>query len=322
MDLLKIQDYLSGKASPQDALEVQMYLAEHMDDPEIAAILESQFDSCRAEDKNDGALISTRSRLGLEGRKHYKLWTALAAALLLLVSLPLAFRAGSRSHHEPEAVVWQEITVPVAQTRILRLPDGSTLALNAGSRVTWPDRFQGGSREIFLDGEVMANVAHDPETPFIIHCGEVNVRVHGTSFDLKAYRDATMMEVMLKEGSVSMDIPSVDGRREVKLTPGDIAQFDRSEGGVTLSRVSAEGYKNFADNGALSFINTPLSDIVADLERVYGAHLIVADPSIASQRFLAFFTNGESLEEILRLLSVNGGLRYVRRSETIYIYKK
>ena len=37
---------------------------------------------------------------------------------------------------------------------------------------------------------------------------------------------------------------------------------------------------------------------------------------------LLLVLNGESLEEILRLLSVNGGLRYVRRSETIYIYKK
>ena len=324
IDLQKIQDYLSGKAGPVEELEVQIYLSEHMDDPEIAAMLERQFDSCRTENEGEDALASTRSRLGLDKRKGFRrlLWTSLSAAAIVLIAVPLAFRAGYRFHKDPEPVVWQEITVPVAQTRSITLPDGSSLALNAGSRVTWPDRFQGESREIFLDGEVMADIAHDENSPFVIHCGEVDVRVHGTSFDLKAYRNATMMEVMLKAGSVSMDIPSGDGRREVKLTPGDIAQFDRSEGEVTLSRVSVDGYKNFADNGALTFINIPLRDIVSDLERVYGARLIVADPSIASQRFLAFFTNGESLDEILRLLSLNGNLRLVRRSDTIYIYKK
>ena len=324
IDLQKIQDYLSGKTDPTEELEIQIYLSEHMDDPEIAALLERQFDSCRKENEDSAALASTRSRLGLDRRKEFRrfLCAGLSAAAIVLIAVPFAFHAGYRFHKDPEPVVWQEITVPVAQTRSITLPDGSTLALNAGSRVTWPDRFQGKGREIFLDGEVMANIAHDENKPFVIHCGEVDVRVHGTCFDLKAYRDATMMEVMLKEGSVSMDIPSGNERREVRLTPGDIAQFDRSEGEVTLSRISAEGYKNFADNGALSFINIPLRDIVSDLERVYGARLIVADPSIASQRFLAFFTNGESLDEILRLLSLNGNLRLVRRSDTIYIYSR
>jgi len=92
----------------------------------------------------------------------------------------------------------------MTQTRNLTLPDGTLLTLNAGSRITWPDRFSGANREVFLDGEVVANVAKDSEHPFIIHSGEADIRVHGTTFDLKAYHDASILEIMLREGSVSL----------------------------------------------------------------------------------------------------------------------
>jgi len=67
MDIPKIQDYLSGKLSAQDSLEVQLFLAEHMDDPEVTRLMDSYFDSCRREaGKNtQGALDSVHKRLGL-----------------------------------------------------------------------------------------------------------------------------------------------------------------------------------------------------------------------------------------------------------------
>ena len=129
-----------------------------------------------------------------------------------------------------------------------------------------------------------------------------------------------MVEVVLVEGSVSLDIPSGDGRREVRLTPGDIAQYDRTAGGVTLGRAVPDGYKTFTDNRSFSFLNIPLKDIAADLERSFGTPIVVADEKAASRRFLAFFTNGEDLDEILALLSRNGDLRVTRSGGTVYLY--
>ena len=324
-DLKKLKAYLSGKLEGEEAQKVQIFLAAHMNDPGVAALLEGQFDSCRTEDGGDTvkALEITRERLGIS-HKHRRtgLWLAVAAAIALILAIPAAIQAGYRLHKDPAPVAWQEITVPTAETRSINLPDGTRLTLNAGSRVTWPEAFTTDKREIFLDGEVMADVAKDPERPFIIHSGEVDVRVHGTKFDLKSYRDATMVEVMLMEGSVSLDIPSGEGKREVRLTPGDLAQYDRKEGDISLGKVAPDGFKNFTDGGSFSFINIPLKDIAADLERCFGTPIVVADAKVASQRFLAFFTNGEDLDEILRLLSVNGGLRISRREGTVYIYKK
>ena len=167
-----------------------------------------------------------------------------------------------------------------------------------------------------------AKVAKDPEHPFIIQSGDIDVRVHGTTFNFKSYRNNTMVEMILLEGSVSMDIHSENGVREVRLTPGDIAQYDREAGDVTLGKISSESFHVFAENRSFSFFNVPLCDIAADLERSFGTEIVIADPSIVSRRFLAFFTNHESLDDILRLLSVNGNLRIVQSGGVVYMYGK
>lgn len=318
-----LQAYLDGKLSEEENLQVQLYLASHMEDPMVQELLEGQFDSDRNEADVNAvrALVSTRRRLGMDTDRRPVYWLA-AAILALLLAIPTSLSIGYKLHKDPAPVAWQELTVPITDTREVQLPDGTRLVLNSGSRVTWPAAFDGDKREIFLDGEVMASVAKDPQRPFIIHSGEVDVKVHGTTFDLKSYRDATMLEVVLLEGSVSLDLPSQEGRREVRLTPGDIVQFDRYSGGVSMGRVVPETFKTFADNRSFSFINTPLKDIAADLERSFGTPIVVADSKVASQRFLAFFTNGEDLDQILRLLSRNGNLRVVRSDGTVYLYGK
>lgn len=318
-----LQAYLDGKLSEEENLQVQLYLASHMEDPMVQELLEGQFDSDRNEADVNAvrALVSTRRRLGMDTDRRPVYWLA-AAILALLLAIPTSLSIGYKLHKDPAPVAWQELTVPITDTREVQLPDGTLLVLNSGSRVTWPTAFDGDKREIFLDGEVMASVAKDPQRPFIIHSGDVDVKVHGTTFDLKSYRDATMLEVVLLEGSVSLELPSQEGRREVRLTPGDIVQFDHYSGGVSMGKVVPGTFKTFADNRSFSFINTPLKDIAADLERSFGTPIVVADSKVASQRFLAFFTNGEDLDQILRLLSRNGNLRVVRSDGTVYLYGK
>ena len=318
-----LQAYLEGTLSKDETLEVQLFLAEHMDDPMVRDVLDEQFESGRSDADSSAvrALVSVRKRLGMGESRRPVLWLA-AAAVALLLAIPASLKIGYNLHKDPAPVAWNEVTVPISSTREVQLPDGTHLVLNAGSRVTWPESFAGSQREIFLDGEVVASVAKDPEHPFIIHSGEADICVHGTTFDLKSYRDATMLEVVLMEGSVSLILPAEEGRREVRLVPGDIAQFDRFTGAVSLGKVSPDGFKTFNDNRSFSFINIPLTDIAADLERSFGTPIVVADSKVASQRFLAFFTNGENLDEILKLLSRNGNLRVVRSDGTVYLYGK
>ena len=327
MDRKRLQDYLDGLLPEEEAAEVQRLLTDHWDDPEVVALMDAHFDACRVEPSGDDRKMLSAVHGRMAGgrtviRRRTGLWMAAAAALALLLAVPAAFQWGYRMHREPSAALWQELSVPATETRSIDLPDGTHLVLNAGSRITWPDRFAGDTREVFLEGEVLAQVAKDPQHPFIIHAGDVKVRVYGTTFDFKSFRDQTQVQLMLLDGAVSLNVPSEEGMREVSLTPGDIALYDRDAGNVSLSKMSAETFRPFTEGRSFSFFNAPLRDIVAELERSFGRRIVIGDGRIRDSRYLAFFTNGESLEEILRLLSNNGNLRISYTEDGIYLYSK
>lgn len=327
IDQKLLQNYLDGKLPAESADKVQLFLAEHWDDPEVLSLMDSHFDACRVEPsardrKMLGAVRDRISGRQTAMRRRTRIWMSVAAAVALLVAVPTSLRIGYRMHRDPDPVQWHEVSVPVAQTRALDLPDGTHLVLNAGSRITWPESFNGETREIFLEGEVMANVFKDAEHPFVIHSGDVAVRVHGTSFEFRSFRGETQVQLMLLEGAVSLDVPSSEGKREVSLSPGDIAVFDREIGDVFLSRLSSGTFRPFNEGRSFSFYNTPLRDIAAELERCFGQRIVIGDGRIADKRFLAFFTNGESLDDIIGLLAKNSNLKVSRSEDGIYLYAK
>ena len=324
IDLKTIQAYLDGCLPDDESQFVQAYLAEHISDPEVNTLLDKEFDMCRTDSLSSAreALSVTRGRLGLGRGRLVRTLTRVAAVILLALMVPGLLYTGYRLHREPAPVAWHEITVPTAQTRQITLPDGTRLVLNAESRMTWPEKFTGEAREIFLEGEIRASVAKDPGRPFIIHSDDVDIKVYGTTFNFKSYKGDSMVQLMLEEGSVGLGIPGSGGRREVRLTPGDIAQFDRPSGELSLGKVDPRSFKPFSEDRSFSFFNVPLSDIASELERSFGEEIVVADPEITSRRFLAFFTNHETLDQILAMLAANGGLNVTRSGGVVYINGK
>lgn len=320
---MQLQDYLEGRLSDREALKVQLYLADHGDDPSLLSQLDAHFDDCRVEaTSHDRDMLSELHRRIAAGRVRTGFRFAAVAALLMLMMLPAAWFLGRRSRPVEAPVVWQEMTVPAAETRTLDLSDGTRLVLNAGSRITWPDRFTSAEREVFLEGEVLAMVSKDEAHPFVIHSGDVNVCVHGTTFAFKSFRDEAQAQLLLFDGSVSLDVPSPEGKRAISMAPGDMALFDREAGEVSLSKISTDNFRPFTEGRSFSFFNAPLRDIAASLQRGFGRRIVIGDAGIQDTRYLAFFTNGESLDDILKLLCKNGNLRVVHSDNTIYLYGK
>ena len=317
-----LKAYLNSELSEQENDEVQLYLIEHLDDPDIQEFLDNWFDDCRtaADMLAADALEVTRSRLGMgRSRAHKVTRWAVGVVAMLIVALT-SMRIGFKLHHDPEPVVWNEMQVPDAETRELTLPDGTHLILDAGSRITWPSEFRGEERTVFLEGQVTADVAPDPQHPFVIHSGEVDVQVYGTTFNFKSYRSDNIVELMLLDGRVSMNIPSEEGEREICLTPGDIAQYDINAGEISVAKLSPENFQLLSSGcKSFCFINLPLCDIASELERSFGVKIFITDPELVSRRFLAIFPNGEGIDEILRLLAVNDNFKITREKGIIYI---
>ncbi len=218
----------------------------------------------------------------------------------------------------PEAE-WMEVSVPYGETSELVLADGTKLFLNSGSRVTYPTVFTGGERKIFVEGEILANVAKNPDQPFIAHTENINVRVLGTTFNLKAYKNSDCVEVFLIEGRVQCDINAENYNNSITMDPGNVVQYDRLSGELNIMAANAGNVKPFKESGSMHFFNLTLNDIARDLERRFNKEIIIVNERLSQTRYFALFTNGESLDEILEILNSDNTMKISEISNKIYL---
>lgn len=209
----------------------------------------------------------------------------------------------------PAAPSLERVHALVGETQTVVLPDSSVIWLKGGSDLFYPDCFSGDCRKVFLSGEVYAEIAKDPEHPFIIDIDGSSLEVYGTSFSLKAYPESDLIEVSLVTGSVKTVVRSSDGvTHENSLRPGERLRISRESGEYTLVSFNPDYFIPFKDKRVFSFDNLPLSEIISSLEEGFGVDITLRSKVNMSERYFAYFTGGESLDEILKHISP--GLKY------------
>jgi transmembrane sensor len=162
--------------------------------------------------------------------------------------------------------------------RTVRLADGSTIDLNAGS--TLSVSLSGRERRVTMgDGEAVFDVAHDAARPFLIAVGDRTVRVLGTRFDVRR-RDGRL-SVAVERGLVEVDPADGAAGNAFRLHPGQ--RLDHLEG-APAARLTAvdptqiESWKS----GRLIFRDRPLADVVADLNQQFATPIVLEDPALGA----------------------------------------
>ena len=326
MDFLK--KYFAGQLTPQEEAQVQAWLVEHSEDPQVQDALFNIMSEMESVDMvvSMPAYAKVSSKLGLDRKSRFEkvarkigCWAMGIAACMML---PLLGALAYQRLHVPEQAEWVEVKVPYGQTDELLLSDGTLLHLNAGTRVTYPSVFLGNERRVFIEGEVFAEVAKNPEQPFIIESGDVDVKVLGTTFNFKAYDNTECVELILLEGAVQVDIDAATRKKQVRLHPGEMVQYDRKSGEIEMKDFQPHLYKGFHDDGSIHFFNLRLSDITSDLERLFGVKLVLLDEELSETRYFAWFSNNETLDQILDGINVDDKMDFRRKDNVIYISKK
>lgn len=117
------------------------------------------------------------------------------------------------------------VDIPEGGEFNFRLPDGTEVFLNTGSRLRFPEYFvPGQERRINLSGEAYFDVARDTASPFLVCLKHTTIKVLGTSFNVTAYPEEGHEVTTLVQGSVAMK--QVTGGQEVLLTPGQQGNYD------------------------------------------------------------------------------------------------
>lgn len=245
--------------------------------------------------------------------RYFSGWIRYAAAILLIALLGLNLYQIQRSVPAGLNIV----EVPPGQKASLTLSDGSHVWLNAGSRFTYPAAFSPTDRQVELVGEAFFEVARNFRSPFRVHTPSMQIKVLGTKFNLKAYRDE-ISRVTLTEGAVEVTA----GRGEkLTLKPHEQAYYSDRSGLTLLTGIDpdlASGWRK----GELVFTRECLDNIVRELQRKFDVCIRIDDPSLRSQRFNCRVAPGASAIQVLDLLKKTRALDYRIQQDTIRILKK
>lgn len=240
-------------------------------------------------------------------KKIQKFYTRAAAVLLLPLILYSAYSVFS-TYQEipvPETSSLVEIVSPHGARTHFQLPDGTQGWLNSGSRVKYETTFLE-KRNIQLIGEAWFEVTHNDKRPFIVRTANLDVQVLGTKFNVAAFPNEKVTEVVLQEGKVKVN--GYNGTFTVDMKPDEKFTYDKDLESGTIQTVNAEHFSSWKD-GLLVFRNEPLSEVLKRIGRWYNVEFVLTDPEIAKFRYRATFQE-EQIEEVIRLISLTVPIKY------------
>lgn len=300
--------------SDKNISKFQDLLLENEDSPQFDVVLGELLRQAESEVSGkdvpmaEAAFDSFAKNVGLTTRKRWhsalRIVSNIAAALfipLLISCLCLSF--GTDGEQE---TIWNEVSTAYAKNAFVELSDGTSVKLGPCSRLIYPDKFSSSERKVFISGDVLFDVAKNPEKKFVAVSDNMDVIVHGTRFHVISFMDFKNEEVALLSGSVELCMHA-DGT-SVKLVPGDIIRYDKEKGNIKRLHFDVNSYERVLDVDGLQFVDATLSEIVGTLSRRFKVDISVED-SIAGEKYYASFINGENLDEILNALNVERHFR-------------
>ena len=254
-------------------------------------------------------IVGIRDEQSRDSRRFYRagfLWAAL--------SMPLGFVIAWLFFGRSESVMWQEVSTRPGETTQIVLSDNTQVTLNGGSTIVYPSSFNDECRQIYFSGEgyfdVQANIRH----PFDIITNEARIKVHGTRFNLKSYSEDDILSVGLDEGAVQF---TGNSGVVADMVPGDILSYDKETG--SLQKEFSQESSGLWRKGQYYFKNVTLHDIARDVERLFGVRVLIENETLLHAHYHIALVNGETVDDFLRILSLDSSLKASRSGNTIII---
>jgi hypothetical protein len=211
-----------------------------------------------------------------------------------------------------------QLIIPYGKTSELMLPDGTKVYLNAGSRLVYPENFNGKTREVFLVGEAFFDVKHDRSHPFIVQVSDLRVKVLGTRFNISAYPSDNIIETVLAEGKVKLEQNNAGlFDKSTELVPNQLASFNRISKETSVKLVDTDNYILWT-KGILKFESTDLNRIVKRHERYYNIRFQFNDPLLGGVRISGKMELKEDKDEICDRIATAAAVKIVKKEEGLY----
>ena len=172
----------------------------------------------------------------------------------------------------------------------------------------------GKERKVFLEGEAYFVVTKD-SIPFVVSTSRGDIRVLGTTFNVKAYEEEIAMQATLVEGKVLV----AQGEKEIELAPGEQGTVT-ANGEMEKREVDVEEFVGWR-TGVYVFRKQALGNIMRDLSRWYGVSVFFQNEDLKQVCFTGNLKRYDTINEFLNVLQRTGDIRYRTNSNTVIIYE-
>jgi ferric-dicitrate binding protein FerR (iron transport regulator) len=214
---------------------------------------------------------------------------------------------------ESEKPAYNQLIVPPGKRSTIAFNDGTRIWINSCSRIIYPVTFEKNHRELFVEGEIYLDVAKDEKRPFIVKTAGMEVKVLGTTFNVKACGNEPDMEVVLVSGKVEVE---TNESRSI-LRPDQMFSYNRQTNKSTVIPVDVADYIAWKD-GYYPFRQQPLSEVLHKLAAYYGI-TFQWNEKIDSLTCSGKLDLKEDLDEVLEILEKTAPIIILKTGANIYI---
>ena len=217
------------------------------------------------------------------------------------------------AQEESETTEMHTLLIPRGGEFHMELADGTQVWLNSESKLTYPARFTGGTREVAMEGEVCFQVAKNEAQPFIVRTGGMAVTVLGTVFNVDAYPDNGRIATTLVEGKVEIQA----GDEKQTLLPDQQAVLEKGKG-IEVKKVYAEDYISWI-GGVFHFTEASLEEIMQKLSRWYNFEFFFANADVKDAHFTLNIRRYENVSDILSKIEKTGRAHFNINGRTVVV---
>ena len=259
--------------------------------------------------KRGGAIANTPSVYNF--RKTLRWAGAIAAAAILLISAVILWPQITGSENK---IRFTNLDVPRGSRISMQLEDGTHVWLNAGSHIRYSSDYGKKNREIFLEGEAFFDVTKK-EIPFIVKTSSMNIRVLGTAFNVKCYKDEKTIETTLVRGSLKIEKRSTvyGPTEEILLKPNQKVILFKEEQTIQRKNTLDKPNKEINVKQNIQAEMLPIKEVYLDND--------VDTKTTTSWKEGLLIIRGETLESLARKLGRRYDVEFVFEDHQMRNYK-
>lgn len=301
----------SGKLDKQQINDLQSWLDASPENlaeyTEVVSLL-SFSDRLAAMKKIDTGKDLLHVKKKLNSGLNYSTWflsfQKVAAILILPLLIYTVWSVSNLSDKNPKKISVNKSSETAFGVRSqIQLSDGTTVLMNSGSKLTYPESFDGNTREVKLTGEAYFQVKSDSEHPFYVDLNGYRIKATGTRFNISNYPGDKEISTFLEHGKVSILMDNAENQPEpVKLKENEIIILNKAQKQYKIQSTDGSKYLGWI-KGLLILKKDSIHNVADRLGRWYNAEIIF-DNKLAQSGYVFTATfKQETLEEAMKLLS-------------------